>query len=62
MLGSIITFQVNACKNISLPIFQDFIMLFEDLEKVVGIFLTHIFNSKDINNKAKLDGDLGVFT
>ena len=37
-------------------------MLLEDLEKVVGIVLTHIFNSKVINDKAKLDRKLGVFT
>ena len=37
-------------------------MFFEDLEKVMGICLTHIFNSKVINDQAKLDGKLGVFT
>ena len=36
-------------------------MFLEDLAEVVGMFSLHIFNSKIINNKEKLDWTPGVF-
>ena len=36
-------------------------MFLEDLADMVGMFFPHIFNSKIINYKEKLDWILGVF-
>ena len=52
----IIPFQLDANKQLSLGVGGDFIVLFEGLNKVVGMSVTSGFNSKVIHYYGEGDG------
>ncbi len=54
--GSVVTFNVNACKYIAGHVVLHTMEFFEDTEEVVEVFAAHIFNTKVVYDEAKLDG------
>ncbi len=52
----VIPFEAYAAVEVAVPILGEFIFLFDAHDKVVDIFLTHIFHAKIVNNKCEGDG------
>ena len=55
MLCCIIPFEADTGKIFTFPVFSDFVVLFEDIAKVVGVALAYVFNSKIINYQGEED-------
>ncbi len=56
VMGSIVPFNVNACKFIASHVVLHTMEFLEDTKEVVEVFKTHTFNTKVVYNKAELDG------
>ena len=48
----VVPFEIDSSVQITLPVFSDFIVLFEDILKVKGMAVTNNFNTKVVNNEA----------
>ena len=55
MLLSIIPFNVDACKFLSLPIGGDFVVFLQDFLQMLDMLVPNIFNSKVINDEDEHD-------
>jgi hypothetical protein len=53
---TVIPFKVYAAVEVAVPILGEFIFLFDAHDKVVDIFLMHIFHTKIVDNKCEGDG------
>jgi hypothetical protein len=52
----VIPFEPYAAVEVAIPNLGEFIFLFDAHDKVVNIFLTHIFHAKIVDNKCEGDG------
>jgi hypothetical protein len=55
-VGSVVPFNVNACKLITGHVVLHAMEFLEDTEEIVEVFKTHIFNTKVVYDNAELDG------
>ena len=46
---------IDADVQVTLPVFSDFIVLFEGISKVAGMAVTNIFNNKVVNDEVEDD-------
>jgi hypothetical protein len=51
----VVQFEAYAAVEVAVPIFGEFIFFFDALDKVVDIFLMHIFHAEIVDNKCEGD-------
>ncbi len=54
--GGVVPFNIDAGKLFAFPVIRHLIVLIEDAQEVVGVFVSNIFDAKVVNNEDKLDG------
>jgi hypothetical protein len=60
MFVFIIPFQSNAMVEATSPIFSNGVVRFQSINDMLGMFFSHILDTKIIHNKGELDGARGM--
>ena len=55
LVSDVIPTKVNANVSLTCPVSSDFVVLFENVVEVFGMFTAHVFYAKVVNSEDKLE-------